>query len=236
MTIKLRMVGKDLASIARKARDRYDEAWMGFIRFTTAIFYELVFFGPFNVLKDWGDMETKWGANLESAGLLIPSIHGLADWFRWAVIVSGIALIIYPAIFYAFSWYANKISGSKLPTKRIFLAFSYSLVPYGLLIWMSFAASLFLINWVRPLNSLSDPLGLGWNILGIAIPWHPLVPEKLAYIQAPFVLFGLALAINSTYNIARGLFREHRMALKSTAVMSVLHLMAGLIMIWVIAG
>ncbi len=237
MTIKLRMVGKDLANIARRAKDRYDEAWMGFIRFTTAIFYELVFFGPFNVLKDWGDMETKWGANLASAGVLIPTIHGLANWFKWAIIVSGIALVLFPAIFYAFSWCANRYAKSDLPTKRVFLAFSYSLAPYGLLIWMSFALSLLLINWVRPINSFSDPFGLGWNLLGIEkIPWHPLMPEKLVFIQAPFVLFGLALAINSTYNIARELFKDHKMALKSTVIMSILHLIAAIIVVWVMAG
>lgn len=237
MTIKLRMVGKDLANIARRAKDRYDEAWMGFIRFTTAIFYELVFFGPYFVLKDWGDMHRAWGANLKSAGVLIPTIHDLADWFKWAIIVSGIALILFPAIFYAFSWCANRFAKSDLPTKRVFLAFSYSLAPYGLLIWMSFAISLLLINWVRPINSFIDPFGLGWNLLPMKkIPWHPLMPDKLVFIQAPFVLFGLALAINSTYNIARELFKDHRKALKATTVMSILHWIAAIVVVWVMAG
>jgi ABC-type nickel/cobalt efflux system permease component RcnA len=52
----------------------------------------------------------------------------------------------------------------------------------------------------------------------------------------PIVLIGLALAINTTYNIAYKLFDDQRMAFRATAVMSILHTGMGLFFAWVIIG
>jgi len=240
MTLKLRMPGRDIPKVAvRKVRGkiRYDEAWMGFIRFSLAIFYELIFFGAFNQLKNWGDMNRVWGANLQSANLLIPSLADLADWFKWAILVSGVALILYPSIFYLFTYVAKKIANSEIETKRVFVAFSYSLAPYGLLLWMSFAVALLLVNWARPVNSFIDPLGLHWNLFGIEkVRWYPLFEDELVLIQSPFVFLGLFLGILTNYNIAAELFRDTKKAFRATSVMAVLYLMCAILVVWIMAG
>jgi|Deesub1362A_J573_1020465.scaffolds.fasta_scaffold00067_8 polyferredoxin len=237
MTLKLRMIGQDLAKIAAKAKNKFDEAWMGFIRFTLAVFYELVFFGPYFWIKDWGNMGIIYGANLATIGLLTPSLEGLNNWFKWALIVAGVALVGYPAVFYGFSWLAKKLAGENgISTRQLFLSFSYALVPYGLFLWLAFAFSLILVNWAYPITAFSDPLGWGWNIFGTKFEWNPISPEVLPYLQAPLLLIGLALAINTTYNIARELLNDHAKAFRATLVMGILHTMAGLVFVWIVAG
>ncbi len=234
MTLKIRMIGKDLPKIAVKAKNRFDEAWMGFTRFSLAVFYELIFFGSYYWLKDWGNMSNVYGANLETAKLLIPPPWGVINWIKWALLVSTLALIAYPAVFYAFSWVSKKVVDTKIPTKRIFLSFSYALAPYGLFVWIAFAVSLLAVFWAYPLTAFSDPFGWGWNF-GTKFEWEPFYPELLPFFQAPLVFTGLALAINTTYGIAKELIDEHK-AFRATAVMSLLHIISALILIKVIAG
>jgi polyferredoxin/plastocyanin len=235
MTLKLRMVAKDIAT---KIRTRADEAWMGFIRFTLAIFYELVFFGPYFWIKDWGNMGVPFGANLLTIGVLLPSFQGFRNWTAWALIVTLVSLVIFPAVFLAFTWLAKKASGNhEVPIKQAFLALSNTLAPYGLLLWMAFAIGLVGINWAYPLRAFSDPLGWGWNILGTGkIEWKPFIPDLLPYIQSIFVFFGLALAINCTYKISLNLFKEHKRALRATLIMSILHVGAAIVFIWLLMG
>jgi ferredoxin len=237
MTLKLRMIGQDLANLATKAKDKFDEAWMDFIRFTLVITYQLVFFGPYFWFKDWGNMGNIFGANLATIGLLTPSFQGLSNWFGWAVIVGGTALVGYPALFYAFSWLAKKTAGDvEHAPKQVFLSFSYALTPYSLFLWLAFAITLVTVNWAYPLTAFSDPLGWGWNLLGTRFAWRPILPDFLPYFQLPIVLVGLALAVNSTYNIAVRLFGDHAKALRASTVMGVLHTLAALVFIWIISG
>ena len=237
MTVKLRMFGQDLASMAAKARNKYDEAWMGFIRFGLVIFYDLVFFGPFFWIKNWGNMGITYGANLASVGLLIPSIEGFTNWLMWVAIVSGVTLVGYPAVFYIFSWFAKKIAGDKEHSaKQLFLSFSYALSPYALLLWIAFSITLVAVNWAYPLTAFSDPFGWGWNLLGTKYDWNPMMPQILPYIQAPILFAGLALALNSTYNIAMKLFDDHTKAFRASAVMGVLHTLAALGFIMILFG
>lgn len=239
MTLKLRSLNKviaDLSRIAVRAKDKYDEAWMGFIRFTTAIFYELVFFSAWG-LKYLGDMNRSWGANLASIGVLTPSAKDLADWFNWAIIVSAISLIVFPAIFYIASYLSKKVARVEESTKKMFLSLSYSLAPYGLLIWMSFALSLVLVNWVKIVNVLTDPFGLGWDILGIGKHLlRPIAPDVLLYLQIPFILFGLFLATITTYEIGRVLSGNRSKAIRISLVMGSVHVFSAIVALWVIAG
>lgn len=234
MTLKVRMIGKDLPKIAVKAKNRFDEAWMGFTRFVLAVFYELIFFGSYFWLKDWGNMNNIYGANLETARLLIPAPWSVMNWIKWALLVSMLTLVVYPAVFYAFSRISKKVTRARIPVKQIFLSFSYALAPYGLFVWIAFAVSLLVVFWAYPLTAFSDPFGRGWD-LGTKFEWKPFYPELLPLFQAPFILTGLVLAINTTYSIAKELFGEQK-AFRATAVMSVLHIVSALILVKVIAG
>lgn len=235
MTLKLRMMGKELT---QRIRIRADEAWMGFIRFGLAILYEIVFFGPYKWIKDWGNMFNIYGANLLTLHLLTPTLESFTSWLKWAGMISSTCLLLIPAIFLFFSWLAKMAAGAKEEsTKKVFLAFSYTLSPYGLLIWIAFALTLLGINWAYPVRVFSDPLGLGWNLFGTAnINWQPFLPTIWPYVQMSIVLLGLALAINITYNIAMNLFKEFRKAIKATVVMSIFHVGAAILLSIILMG
>jgi hypothetical protein len=244
MTVKYRMIGQEIADMAVKAKRRFGMAWMGFIRFNLGIFYELVFFGSFWFIKDWGNMGVNFGANIFTVGLLTPTNQAFVSWILWALIVAGVSLAVYPAVFYGFSSLAKRAAGATaLSTKNdVFVPFSYALAPYGLFIWLAFTLNLILVNWAYPLSRFSDPMGWGWNsspiipVEGLKFAWEPIAPELLPYIVTPVVLVGLALAINSTYNIGQKLFGENSKAFKSTAVMAVLHTAMALFFVWIILG
>ncbi|MEM0204037.1 MAG: hypothetical protein QXO16_08530 [Archaeoglobaceae archaeon] len=238
VTLKLRNITKVLSDLSRKAvkANGYDEAWMGFIRFSLAIFYELVFFSAWG-LKYWGDMHRNYGANLFSIGTLMPSPTDLADWFKWALLVSAISLFVFPAIFYFGAYVAKRLSGLKIPTSKVFLAMSYSLAPFGLFIWMSFALSLILVNWTKILNVLTDPFGLGWDLFGTGKRLlKPFLPAELLYLQIPFILVGLFLGVSATYLIAKQLTKSERDALKLSFPVSCIHLLSSIVAIWVVVG
>jgi hypothetical protein len=238
------MIGKDIANMAVLAKRRFGMAWVGFIRFNLGIFYELVFFGSFWALKDWGNMGIIFGVNLFNFGVLSPTTSAFQMWLVWAVIVAGVSLVAYPAVFFVFTSLAKMAAGAKnLSTKNdVFVPFSYALAPYGLFIWLAFTLNLILVNWAYPLSRFSDPMGWGWEsspiipVEGLKASWNPLAPELLPYILMPIVLIGLALAINSTYNIAVKLFGDQRMAFRSTAVMAILHTGMALFFAWIIIG
>ena len=244
MSVKYRMIGKDIANMAVLAKRRFGMAWVGFIRFNLGIFYELVFFGSFWALKDWGNMGIIFGVNLFNFGVLSPTTSAFQMWLVWAVIVAGVSLVAYPAVFFVFTSLAKMAAGAKnLSTKNdVFVPFTYALAPYGLFIWLAFTLNLILVNWAYPLSRFSDPMGWGWEsspiipVEGLKAAWNPIAPELLPYILMPIVLIGLALAINSTYNIAVKLFGDQRMAFRSTAVMAILHTGMALFFAWIIIG
>ncbi len=229
------MIDKDIED---RVHAKADEAWMGFIRFPLAIFYYLVFFGPYFWIKDWGNMGVNFGANLPMIGLLVPTLQGFKNWLAWALLVSSITLVIFPAVFFAFSWLAKKAAQDRETSmKRVFLAFSYSLVSYVHMLWVAFAIILLAVNWAYPLRAFSDPMGWGWNLLGTGhVKWRPFIPDLIPFIQGVIVFIGLALGIKSTYHIALNVFQEHNKAFKASAVMGVLHTIMALLFIAVVMG
>ena len=236
MTLKLRMIGKD---ISKKVTGKADEAWMGFIRFVLAPTYFLVFFGSYFWIKDWGNMGTKFGANLPSIGLLTPTASGFDNWLLWVLMLSTIILVLFPAIFFAFSWVAKQAAGDKkIPIKQVFFALNHALTPYAMFLWISFGVVLITWDWLYPIMGFSNPMGWGWNLFGTGgIAWSPpLVPHLTPFIVSPLVFLGLGLAIHSTYNIGMNLFGEHQRAIRATSVMSILYILVALFFIWILMG
>jgi hypothetical protein len=57
-----------------------------------------------------------------------------------------------------------------------------------------------MVNYGYILNVLSDPLGLGWDILGTAaFPFQPFYPESIPVIQGIILLFGLYFGLSRGY-------------------------------------
>jgi hypothetical protein len=76
--------------------------------------------------------------------------------------------------------------------KKRFAILSTVLIPLGLMFWVAFSLSFVLTNASYILASLSDPLGLGWNLFGTAhTAWQPMLTSILAPGQTLALVGGL---------------------------------------------
>jgi hypothetical protein len=71
--------------------------------------------------------------------------------------------------------------------------FAPALIPLGLAAWAAFSLGFVLTNVSYILPVLSDPIGLGWNLLGTAsFPWTPVGGALASWAVVAILLAGLA--------------------------------------------
>ena len=166
IAINLRPFSADLA----KPSTRMDEAFKAFIMLGSAMIYAGVLLGP-------------WGAFKDAAYNV-----GTSAWFVYAIIFLAIIFVILPGLF-TLGILKTK---STLPLKQRFASLATALIPLGLMFWVAFSLSFVLTNASYILASLSDPLGLGWNLFGTAnTAWQPMLTAILAPGQTLALVGGL---------------------------------------------
>lgn len=155
LAVNARPFGADL----ERPSARMDEAFKAFIMLGSAMAYAGVLLGPWGALKD--------------AAYRV----GTGGWFLYAAALLGMILIVMPS---AFALCVTRFEGLKLFKKR-FAILSTALIPLGLMFWVAFSLSFVLTNASYILASLSDPLGLGWDLFGAAsAAWQPMLTSILA--------------------------------------------------------
>jgi hypothetical protein len=197
MTVKLRPFCSDTVLKG------YDEAWKAFIMIALAATYSVLYQGPWGAFKDWAN---------------IAETHNWAGFGTYAAALWTSSLVLIPAMFMLAVQAGRTWTRSEgaAPFKDVFLAFSYPLVPLGLLAWVTFSLPLVLVNGSYILMVASDPFGWGWNLFGTAnIHWTPLVPHWGPYLQVPLLLTGLYFALKTGKAHAVRLFGHGAAALKA---------------------
>lgn len=177
IAVNLRPFGADFGTPSVKL----DEAFKAFVMLGAAMVYAGVLLGP-------------WGA-LKNAAYEV----GTGAWFLYAIAFLGIILVVLPGL----------LALGLLPApswrvlKQRFATLSIALIPLGLMFWIAFSISFVLTNGTYILASLSDPLGLGWNLLGTAgISWQPLLTFVVAPLQTLALVGGLIWAVRSARKVA----------------------------------
>jgi hypothetical protein len=166
ITINLRPFSADLAIPST----RMDEAFKAFIMLGSAMIYAGVLLGPWGMLKD--------------AAYLV----GTSAWFIYAVVFLAILFVVLPG-FFTLSILQTR---SDIPLKKRFASLATALIPLGLMFWVAFSLSFVLTNASYIIASLSDPLGIGWNLFGTAnTPWQPMLTSFLAPAQTLALVGGL---------------------------------------------
>lgn len=203
MALNLRPFGSD------RRLEGYDEAWKAFIMLALALAYSVIFLGPWGTLKDW--------ANVSESGQL-------GGFLVYTVVLWVGALVVIPAVYGLAVWAGRRLAGPhQASAKQVFLAFSYPLVPLGLLVWVAFSLPLLLVNGSYILMVLSDPFGWGWDLFGTAqVAWTPLIPHWVPYLQVLLLLLGLGYALKSGWEQATTLFQRHGQALRAFAPVAVM--------------
>lgn len=186
----------------------FDESWKAFIDVGTSHAYSMIYLGASGTLKDW--------VNAAESG-------NWSGFFIYLAALWSISLVIVPAIFYLLSLLISKMAKVKtVKVKEIFLAYSYVLIPLGLLAWIAFSIPLILINGSYVISIISDPFGWGWDLFGTAgFHWHPFIPDYIGYIQIGLLLIGLGYAIHSGYYIGQRLFNSSKAAFRALIPISI---------------
>ncbi len=183
IAIHARPFGADLI----KASHRLDESFKAFIMLGSAMVYAAVLLGPWGFLKD-------------------AAYHvGTLRWVAYAAAFLATILVVLPGLF------ALSVLPGRGPRawKADFTAFASALIPLGLMFWMAFSLSFVLTNGSYILASLSDPLGLGWNLFGTAhLAWQPLLASLIAPAQALALIGGLLWAVRVAQHIGARIGRS----------------------------
>ncbi len=202
IALNARPCGADLTEPSH----RLDEAFKGFIMLGSATIYAAVLLGP-------------WGA-LKNAAYQV----GTPVWLIYAGAFLALTLLVLPGVFALCLLPARKGSG----LKSVFTAFSGALIPLGLAFWIAFSLSFVLTNATYIVASLSDPLGLGWNLFGTAkVAWQPLLSSLVAPTQTLALIAGLLWA----GRVARGIGAK---IARSSAMVTAFCLVATLFMLWLL--
>lgn len=201
----------------------YDEAWKAFIMLALAMVYSVVLLGPWGFIKDWANVsETgEWSGFLIFAGI------------TWVG-----CLVAFPGIWAAATWLGTILSRSTVTSwKKMFLAYSYMLVPLGLFAWVAFSFPLLMVNGSYIVSVMSDPLGWGWNLLGTAhVPWTPFYPEFAVYIQIILLLAGLGFALKKGYDVGKTFFQDEGQIFQSLVPVGTVCLAVTILFLKVFAG
>lgn len=217
MALNLRPPGVDLLFNGERG---LDEAWKSFILLGVALSFYLIFQGPYGFLKDWARARTASGY------LSFVALHALT------------AILIIPSIHFVFTYLSKIASGDKrAPLKKVFVNFSYVLVPFSLSVWVAFSFGILLPNGSYILHVISDPLGLGWNLFGTAnFPWTPIFTLYLQPLKGAAIIAGLLFSMDIGYKIAVQTFKVEEQIKKGFVPILIYLLLLAASFLWVFTG
>jgi len=183
VVVNWRPAGADLTA---HSRSRVDEAYKALIMLGSAIVYAAVMLGP------WSGIKTA-------------AFHvGSGPWFAYAAAFLTFVFLALPGALLGAVTLARVGSRGSLTLRADFARFASTLIPLGLAAWIAFTVSFVFANgsYVAPL--LSDPFGLGWNLLGTArVAWRPVLTAAAPPMQAAIVIGGLAWTGSLVKRVAR---------------------------------
>ena len=181
LTVRVRPVAADLAVPST----RHDEAFKSLIMLGSAMVYAAVLLGPWSAFKNAAF-----------------SIGSLA-WLVYAAVFLLLVLGVLPGSLWLVGHFSQRLTPrgettTANPSARAgsaFAAFATPLVPLGLAFWAAFSLTFLLTNGSYVLSSISDPLGIGWNLIGTAgVPWQPMLAGAIAPLQAAVLVGGFVWA------------------------------------------
>ena len=102
----------------------------------------------------------------------------------------------------------------RIGTVPLLQAFSPALVPIGLSVWIAFSLSFLLANLSYLIPVVSDPLNLGWNLLGTAgVGWTPYGQALFPWLTISVLLAGLTWTSQRIGATAEDIGGGYRLAL-----------------------
>lgn len=160
----------------------YDELANVAIMLVVAIAFSISMLGPW-----WG---IKAAANVTESKQVIPFLLYLSA-------IWGVALVIFPGLLIGIGKASNRLAGRPFEDRGMTLRLAYVFVPIGIFAWIAFSLPPLLVNYSYILSVISDPLGLGWDLLGTAdFHFKPFFPHWIPILQGLVLLSGLYFALS----------------------------------------
>ena len=181
IAINLRPWGSDLGP---KTRHRLDETFLGLVMLSSALIDSAVFLGP------WGE--------LKAAAYTI----GSGAWWIFTAAFLLLTLGLLPGLYVLAVWAGQKLSAAKGQLSKALALQGQVLVPLGLMAWIAFTVSFAFVKFGYVLPVISDPLGLGWNLLGTSAAGVGQATSFSLLLQIVLLVLGLLWACQVAGQIA----------------------------------
>ena len=189
----------------------YDEMFNVIIMLVVAIVFSVTMSGPWAFIKD--------AANVTESRQILPFLIYVA-------LIWILALGVFPGIFALVARAARRFAGSQEDNRTVILRLAYILIPIGIFAWIAFSLPMLMVNYGYILNVLSDPLGLGWDILGTAdFPFQPFYPQSIPLIQGIILLSGLYLGLSRGYLSLKDIITSPNLRAKAMMIPSIFALL-----------
>ena len=187
-----------------------DEVFNVLIMLMVALVFTVTMLGPWS--------EIKQAANVTES-------RQLTSFFAYLAGVMSLTIVIFPSIFLLASKAAQRLAGGKVGWREVAYRAAYIFIPVGIFVWIAFSLPQVMINYSYIFSVASDPLGLGWDLLGTAdYPFKPFHPETIPAIQGVLVLSGLFFGLTRGFSSFRDLLDERRQRIRAMVVPSLLAL------------
>ncbi len=184
------------------------EAWLSMAMLVVATSYCLVHLGHWPQVRDWVNTLDKGNWHLFA---------------RFAAGLWALALVVFPGILFILAAAGKKLAGIRERPFEILKASTAALIPLGLMVWIAFVVPMLFVHVSFVEQSLSDPFGWGWHLLGDSeIPWHQFLPRAVPWIQVACVLAGLHFGLRSAWRVWSRLAPSAGSALRGMAPLAAL--------------
>lgn len=178
-------------------------------------------------------LQPLWGADMAKAQA------SLAGWYRLYQ-RAGLVLspLLYFAIYMLVVWATRAVARTARPTRELALHFAYSIIPIAVVYNVTHYYTLVLTELPLLPYIASDPLGFGWNLLGIAPDFAGPAPLDMAVIwhsEVALILAGHVASVCLAHVAALRLFPTRRQAMISQLPMLLLMMAYTIMGLWVLS-
>jgi len=136
-------------------------------------------------------------------------------------------LLIVPGIFMLAAQGAHRLAGAPVTSRLLTLRLAFILIPVGISAWIAFSLPTIMVNYGYIVSVFSDPLGLGWDLLGTAdAHFKALIPDWIPLIQGLVLLAGLYLGISRGFMALQDLLPDARLQIRAMLLPSLFALLA----------
>ena len=225
MALNIRPFGTDLLAERRRTDDvqhrrGLDEAFKSLTMIGVLFAFFLTMQGPHGWIKD-----------MARAASLTGYVGYVSSYFV-------LNFLFVPGLFFVVVYLSKWLSGNReVSHTRIFVEFSYCLVPLGMARWAAFSLGILLPNGSYIPRALADPLARGWNFLGTGnYPWTPWLTGAMPSLQLGLLLVGLAFSLEFGSRFARRIFPTASQAARGWLPMLAFLVGLAVFFVWVFDG